>query len=593
MVRKAILFLSKRTRVLTIRRRLFFAFLITSIIPVLLISYYSKTKYEGSLEVKLSSYSNQVVNEVTKNLNDKLMQYETLSEDIIINDEVQTGLKNFDDMSDLHKSSFLGELSNIVVSEIYNLKDLQNIHIRLPDGRTFYDLRYENYDDSQIEHIINEAEKSSKNQFWTYIDTKRGMEGLILGRQINNKENLNENLGYLLIVIDEPVFAKTVYGNIDLGSGSQLFIADDEGLVVSDWKSEYEKGTDFLDRNLTSKITTNSQSDTFEATFDGEKYLVTRAHIRTPNWYFVGMIPFEYINSESREVFKGLLIAISITIAISVSISLLIFLSIIKPMQQLVLFAQRVSIGDFKANLSDNSKDEMGKLSVSINRMVSQLKKLILKTEEDQKIKRNTELKMLQAQINPHFLFNTLNSFKWVAMLSRNKTLQNGLEALSVLLRNTIIHKDNLLTIKEEVDNLYHYGTIQKVRYGDSFSLHIDMEKDLEQYYILKFILQPIVENSIIHGTEEDINKTEINVQMKIINEKLHIVVNDNGQGFDMGALKQEKEDTKKLSGIGIDNVNERIKMNYGTEYGLTVHSEVGKGTTTTIVLPVLRQKER
>ncbi|WP_194842051.1 cache domain-containing sensor histidine kinase [Gracilibacillus salitolerans] len=592
MLRKAILFLSKRSRVLTIRRRLLFAFLITSIIPVLLISYYSKTKYEGSLEAKLSSYSNQVVNEVTKNLNDKLMQYESLSEDIIINDEVQEGLKEFDDMSDLYKSSFLGELSNIVVSEIYNLKDLNNIHIRLPDGRTFYDLRYENYDESKIAHIMNEAEESSKNQYWTYIETRRGMQGIILGRWIKDKENIDENLGYLLIVIDEPVFAKKVYGNINLGGGSQLFITDEDGLVVSDWNSKYQKGTDSLHVDLISKITNNRTSKTFEATLNQEKYLVSSAHIRTPDWYFLGLIPFEYINSESRDVFQGVLIFILMTIAISVSISLLIFFSIIKPMQQLVLFAERVSIGDFKAELSDNSEDEMGKLSVSINRMVSQLKNLIIKTEEDQKIKRQTELKMLQAQINPHFLFNTLNSFKWVAMLSRNKTLQNGLEALSVLLRNTIIHKDNLLTIQEEVENLYHYGTIQKVRYGDSFSLNVDIEKGLEHYHILKFILQPIVENSIIHGTEEDINKTEILVNINIKNEKLHIVINDNGKGFDMNTIETQKRDSNKLSGIGIDNVNERIKMNYGTEYGLTVHSELGKGTTTTIVLPIFRLKE-
>jgi two-component system sensor histidine kinase YesM len=212
--------------------------------------------------------------------------------------------------------------------------------------------------------------------------------------------------------------------------------------------------------------------------------------------------------------------------------------------------------------------------------------------KEEQKVKRQAELKMLQAQINPHFLFNTLNSFKWVAMLSQNNTLNKGLESLSVLLRNTILNKNNLVPIEEELDNLSHYANIQKIRYGASFTLESDIAGELKGYYILKFILQPIVENSIIHATEEEAITTKITVKMREISGKVIVTIADNGQGFDTTLIKKQNGQSNKLSGIGIDNVNERIKIHYGSTYGLTINSELGKGTTTTIVLPVLSHNE-
>ena len=589
----ALLIVPNLLRMTTIRRRLLFAFLVTSIFPVVFVGAFSIIKYENSLTAKLSNYSMQVLKEVTKNMNYKFGQYESISEDIIADDSLRDGLAQYDHMSDHQKFTYLSNLDKTVLEKIYSLKELKNIHIRLPDGRVFYDLRYENYNEKDIDRILAKAKQSGSNKYWDYIETKRGTQGLVLGRWIKSSENPEENIGYLIIVVDEPAFEKAVYGDVNLGAGSKLFLLNNEGHVVSSGASWFKKGADFPEKEaLSSAFLKNYDTQTIEKNLFGERYLVSLSYISSTDWQFVSLIPFTYINSESHEVVRGILIVGILIMILSIGLSLLIFFSILNPLKKLLGVTEQVSQGNFKAIIDDHSRDEMGILSEGINKMVIRLESLLTGVKQEQKIKRQAELRMLQAQINPHFLFNTLNSFKWVAMLSKNKTLNDGLEALSVLLRNTIINKEYLVPIEEEVENLHHYATIQKVRYGDSFTLITDIEDHLKNYYILKFIFQPIVENSIIHATEEEAVKTEITLKMRESNGKLIVTIADNGPGFDIGLLEKPKGHHHKLSGIGIDNVNERIKIHYGFAYGLTIESEMDKGTTTTIILPVLSQRK-
>jgi two-component system sensor histidine kinase YesM len=197
---------------------------------------------------------------------------------------------------------------------------------------------------------------------------------------------------------------------------------------------------------------------------------------------------------------------------------------------------------------------------------------------------------MLQAQINPHFLFNTLNSLKWSAMLSGNKTLDEGIGALSALLQNTIINNKERIPFSAEIENVKNYAVIQRIRYADSFNLNFDIESGLENAVVLRFILQPIVENSIIHGNNSDERQITINVKAYSENNDLKIVISDDGIGF---SVEENSESKNKLSGIGITNVDERIRLNFGENYGITVKSKIGVGTTSYIKIPLIYEKEK
>jgi two-component system sensor histidine kinase YesM len=202
---------------------------------------------------------------------------------------------------------------------------------------------------------------------------------------------------------------------------------------------------------------------------------------------------------------------------------------------------------------------------------------------------------MLQAQINPHFLFNTLNSLKWSAMMSGNDAVKQGIESLSELLRNTILVKEELIPLESEIDNLLHYATIQRIRYGDSFKLSFAMsDEELYACLVPKFILQPIVENSILHAGDENGRRVDIRVEGRKEGTKLKIVISDDGKGFDMNDAHARKSSShSKLSGIGIGNVDERIRIHFGPTYGLETRSAPNEGTRTVITLPILTMEER
>jgi len=202
---------------------------------------------------------------------------------------------------------------------------------------------------------------------------------------------------------------------------------------------------------------------------------------------------------------------------------------------------------------------------------------------DDARAKREAELKALQAQISPHFLFNTLNSIRWAAFNNNNKKAGDMTFALSNLLRMTIVNGDEFIALETEVENLHHYVNIFQMSQAIDFTFVAEIPDTLKSYRIPKLLLQPIVENSLIHGFNEDTQGGLINVKAETADSRVCILIEDNGSGID--AAKPHKKG-QKLSGIGMDNVSERIKMNFGAEYGLQIESEIGRGTVVRLILP-------
>ena len=180
---------------------------------------------------------------------------------------------------------------------------------------------------------------------------------------------------------------------------------------------------------------------------------------------------------------------------------------------------KRVSEGDLKVLVNDTYEDEIGVISDNFDSMLKRVNELIEKTKLQEVEKRDLEIRMLQAQINPHFLFNTLNSLKWTALMNQDYTVSEGLSSLAELLRNTIIDKNELVTIREELENIKNYVVIQKIRYGNSFDVQYEVDELLLENKVIKFILQPIVENSIIPGIDE--NKENQKIIIKCQRKKI------------------------------------------------------------------------
>lgn len=579
-------------RRMSIKRRLLIAFFITSLLPVLLVAIYSNYRYEVSISDKLSSYSLQVLSETAVNAARELQQYETLSESIIINDAVQDGLANFSQMEDYEQNQAITRVKDELGEQVFRLSNVSNVVILTNEGMPFYDLGYEIYPNDQILDSLYGISRAQGNMSWTYLRSNRDSNKIALSRIIYSADNLNEKLGYLVIVIDEQVFTRNTYEHVDLGEGSSLYIVDSKGIVVSSVDSSIPHGTTYAQEDVFANVYGEGAGKTFYAAIDGKRKLVGSAYIRSADWYMIGLVPHSYVISELTQIRDSLIYICIVIVLLSGLLALWIFQSIGNPMRDLLQYATRIKLGHLEARLDVTYSDEMGKLTETIDQMVVRLKQLIYQVEEEQQAKRDAELKMLQAQINPHFLFNTLNSLKWSAMMSGNEVIEQGIGSLSELLRNTILVKEEMIPLEKEIENLLHYSVIQRIRYGDSFKLNCRIEDDLLYGCLVpRFILQPIVENSIIHAGAGDGRRVTINVDGTMSENTLVLRIADDGKGFDMNEIPARKHSHDKLSGIGIANVDERIRLFVGEQYGLRTHSRPNEGTETILKLPIIRKE--
>ncbi|WP_246096653.1 sensor histidine kinase [Paenibacillus sinopodophylli] len=579
-------------RRLSIKHRLLIAFLITSLLPVVSVALYSNIRYETSISEKLSTSTLQVLDGTANNASRELEQYETLSESIIINSLIQNGLQNVKSMTDFEQNGLQTNIKDALGEQVFRLSNISNVVILTKEEKSFFDLGFEWYPDNQIDDALQGIAGTAGNIKWTYMHSNRGSNKIALSRIIYSQDNLNERLGYLIIVIDEKVFSRNTFEHVDLGAGGRVYITDNRGIVVSSVSASIPHGQLYNQQEVFGTLISNPATQTFYATIDGKRVLVGSAYIRSADWYMIGLIPHSYIISELSVIRENIIYICLFILLLAGSLALWIYRSINRPMRDLLQYAKQIKLGRLETRLGATHPDEMGKLAGTIDQMVDRLKSLIYQVEEEQQAKRDAELKMLQAQINPHFLFNTLNSLKWSAMMSGNEIVEEGIASLSELLRNTILDTEEMITLDKEIGNVLHYAVIQRIRYGDSFKLVCSMKDDqLYRCLVPRFILQPIVENSILHAGSGEGRRVHISVEGSISDGMLLFKISDNGKGFDMAKVQQRKYSHDKLSGIGMSNVDERIRLHVGKQYGIETWSEPDLGTETLIRLP-MKMKE-
>jgi two-component system sensor histidine kinase YesM len=240
----------------------------------------------------------------------------------------------------------------------------------------------------------------------------------------------------------------------------------------------------------------------------------------------------------------------------------------------------------FNIPILDGADDELSYLANSFNEIVINMGNLVKQIEKEQDLKRKAEIRMLQAQINPHFLFNTLDSLKFVAIMSNAFSVSEGLTSLSKLLRNSIVKENSKITIKEELANIENYLIIQKIRQGDIINFECNIQENCYDMKIMKLLLQPIVENSIIHGLSSSSNFS-IKLICRCINNNIIIKIEDNGIGFEKDQEFTEKlNNCNSFSRVGLNNVKERLSLEYKDKQSFKIFSKKNKGTVVIIKYP-------
>ena len=268
--------------------------------------------------------------------------------------------------------------------------------------------------------------------------------------------------------------------------------------------------------------------------------------------------------------------------------------SITAPIDALYDRVDEIGHGDLQSKPPVHAEDEkLQSLSDGIEQMVQKLDTQMLLNNEEQKRVRSMELALIQAQINPHFLYNTLDAIVWLIETGKTEEAEKMIISLSTYFRSFLSNGKEIITLAEEERHIRSYLEIQQVRYKDILSYQIDFDPEYSQCLIPKMTLQPLVENALYHGIKNKRGSGLIRITGRIEDELIRFEVSDDGVGMDEEALGHiRKELTKPAkdtdTGFGMANVNERIKMNFGDRYGISIESELGKGTTVSVVIPAI-----
>lgn len=267
---------------------------------------------------------------------------------------------------------------------------------------------------------------------------------------------------------------------------------------------------------------------------------------------------------------------------------------IIKPVRELYNAMQKIAQGDFTARACINTTDEISELAEGFNTMAGNMQGMIQKIKEDEQKMRRVDLRLLQEQINPHFLYNTLDTIVWLIEGNEADQAVNMVVTLSAFFRQVLNKGKELITISEEEQHIRSYLEIQSMRYHDILEYDIQIDQSLSDYQILKLTLQPVVENALYHGIKYKRAKGYIHVNGQMDGNLIRLTVRDNGAGMEKEELEELRNEVSRPcqeteKGFGLANVNERIHMYFGEEYGIEIHSVKDRGTVVEITIPAIR----
>lgn len=408
--------------------------------------------------------------------------------------------------------------------------------------------------------------------------------------------NTLEESGLMLICINTS-FIQNLYSTGFNTKDSGIFLLDDNNKVITQSDTE-----DILNDGENIKIITPYVNDIDNHNtiwIKGKKYLTTFSKISKSDWTIVSMTKESTLFHNLKSIMVMTLGVIISCFLISFLISIFLSSKVTQPINQLLSSMKKVKEGNFREKVNFKYTDELGMLVYEYNDMVDNIKTLIDKVYKLQLKEKEAELKALQAQINPHFLYNTLDMIFWKAEKSNQQEISDMIYALSHLFRITLSKGNEFIPVKSEKDFIEYYLLLQSKRYRDKLIYDIDINDEISTYFIPKLIIQPFVENSIIHGTETDNDLSIIKITGYLSGNYLNFTIEDNGKGIDEktintlinSSINQEKNNTNFQKGYAIGNVNQRLSLYYNDDYKLNIVSCINGGTKVILSIPISPHK--
>lgn len=567
----------------SLRAKLIIMAIVLIVIPVTVMSLIYSLTVKDIIKNKYTETAIQSVSETGEKLNFILDDIQEFSTVITSNPELLYMLNN---RYEYRVDEFERVLRNFILSR----DDIELIDLIQQD--TYYSVGAKNA--NWVRRINHQLEASSGQPLW--MPTKSQEIEILSGKFKRNyftlarkvvDFNTLEAYGYLLIDLDE-VILEQAYAELKDSTNTEVLICDAQGNIISHTDKS----------KIGSSIKTEPYAREVLADKTGQDYILYQSDIdkvaiystiENNGWKLIKTIPTDYMYGELYQIQRYLVIGGFLYSIVIILYFIFFSFRYTEPMMKMMNVIKKVEQGDLTARTEVKSSDEVGQLGNSLNNMIAEMQKLIDQLIREEQEKKEVELEALHAQINPHFLYNTLNTIKWMAKIQGNHSVSKAITALVKLLRISTNLGREMITLGEEIDYVKNYMVIQKLRFNKAMHIEYHIDENCMNILVPKLILQPIVENSIIYGMEDEQQELHIEISAYVETDQLLIDIQDDGPGIEPETLKTifvNDSNKSKFSKVGLNNVNQRVKLYCGADYGLEIEAEIGKGTRVLVNLP-------
>ncbi|CDZ23794.1 putative signal transduction protein with a C-terminal ATPase domain [[Clostridium] cellulosi] len=557
------------------------------IIPITTFGIISFNQTSQIMQQKISLSNMNTVEQIGNNIEFIVQNVHDISLYLIQNENVRTyfhlqGNESIDTIyhNKLKIESDLQQLISpkIFIDSIY-IKGVNNLELNTADHRN----------ELSPNTVSRSAELYGK-PIW-YLDTvydykNRPIKVLSMVRSIYDTSNITRKLAVMKINVNADAFYN-IYKDKMIVESDEFFVLDNNDTIISATSSN--KVGDTFDYSMFSKSRLNSDMGYFQIKFKGLVYLVTYYKFGNNGWKIINIVPLKQLLKDNTKVQDDLIITIIICFAVCTAIITFFSGRILARLKKLSKLMGKVENEDFDVYIEPKGNDEITRLYHSFNRMSAKLKELIQKVYSVQLKQREAELMALQAQINPHFLYNTLDNIYWMGRMEKAFETSKMVQALSKLFRQSLNNGEETTKVRNEIEHIKNYIIIQQIRYKDKITFSLNVEDDTLEYFTIKFVLQPLVENAIVHGRRDQDKCGMIDISVFKENGKLLFKVEDNGVGVDLDEINRLLEEPDGKRGMAIKNVNDRIQLFFGDEYGLKFIKKEN-GTTVIVTQPLIEE---
>ena len=558
------------------------------IVTVISLNFTRTSIYENTI-----TYTRQLTGQVNNDIDSYINYMENISSMLAENSDVQKFLFGSGIQAEEAGEQLMSQFATVLNSrsDIYNLGILQANGKALFNKGNSYINSY--VDISQLawykEAVENKDSICLSSAHVQHVISGERPWVITLSRYIPDQTGDKEG-GVLFVDLNYSAIRK-LCDDSSVGKKGYIFILDKEGNIVYHPQQQQlynELQTENIDEVM------NCTSDYLEMEKGDSKKLYTVSRSAKTGWTVVSCSYTSELLKRSNQAQELYMLMAVILVAVALIISSIVSKTITRPILKLQTSMALIQEGDFQAgNVEVDSRNEIGSLTETFNVMTQKIQELMVQIIEEQQAKRKSELKALQSQINPHFLYNTLDSIIWMAEEGKNEEVVVMTASLAKLFRQIISNEEEEISIFQEVEYCRNYLIIQKMRYKDKLEFEIDLDPDIKGEKIIKLVLQPLIENAIYHGLKYKESKGMLILKGYGLGDDIIFEIKDNGVGMDQDTMEHIFERHKvnyRSNGVGVYNVERRIRLSYGQEYGISYKSKLGEGTVATMRIPKERR---